>query len=129
MTWLGHTCNIAHITIGELTILMTYYGIKAGAIGNILSGLPSMAAAYDAIQSLSQLYAEIARGDRMPDRARAITATQRANAYEFIVRFPDGIDHLPGDRGGGLNSAPISGVSTDLQLAIARAWSNRLSTN
>jgi len=55
---LGHTFMVAHITIGELTILMTYYGIIAGAIGNIIGGLPAMAAADDAIKSLTQLYRE-----------------------------------------------------------------------
>ena len=52
-----------------------------------------------------------------------ITAAQHANAYEFIVRFPDGIDHLLGDRGGCLSGGQR------LRLAIARAWSNRLSMN
>lgn len=228
VTWWGHSWTIAHITIGELTILMTYYGIIAGAIGNIISGLPSMAAADDAIQSLAQLYAEedeetnsgkiiverirgdvhlsavrfrypaaehhsldglelkipagsslalvgpsgsgkstiaslilgfyvpesgavlidgqdlraldrrslrrhvgvvsqdvvlfqdtllgnIAWGDRRPNRERAITAAKRANAYEFIERFPGGIDHLLGDRGGGLSGGQRQ------RLAIARA--------
>ena len=228
VSWWGHSWTIAPITIGELTILMTYYGIIAGAIGNIISGLPSMAAADDAIQSLAQLYAEedeetnagkilverirgdvhlsavrfrypaaehhsldgleltipagsslalvgpsgsgkstiaslilgfyvpesgavlidgqdlrtldrrslrrhvgvvsqdvvlfqdtllgnIAWGDRSPDRQRAITAAKRANAYEFIERFPGGIDHLLGDRGGGLSGGQRQ------RLAIARA--------
>jgi len=227
-TWWGHSWTIAHISIGELTILMTYYGIIAGAIGNIIGGLPSMAAADDAIQSLAQLFVEedeeknagkvtverirgdvqlaavrfrypmaehhsldgleltipagrslalvgpsgsgkstiaslvlgfyepesgavlidgqdlrtldrrslrrhvgvvsqdvvlfqdtilgnIAWGDRIPDRTRAITAAKRANAYEFIERFPGGIDHLLGDRGSGLSGGQRQ------RLAIARA--------
>ena len=228
LVFLGHSWHITHITIGELTILMTYYGIIAGAVGNILGGLPSMAAADDAIKSLSHLYAEedeenntgkisvphvrgdvplsqvrflsptadrhsldgldltlpagtslalvgpsgsgkstiaslilgfyepesgailidgkdlrtldrrslrrhvgvvsqdvvlfqdtllgnIAWGDRTPDRARAITAAKRANAFEFIERFPGGIDHVLGDRGGGLSGGQRQ------RLAIARA--------
>jgi ATP-binding cassette subfamily B protein len=228
LAFLGHSWTIAQITIGELTILMSYYGIISGALGNILGGLPSMAAADDAIKSLAHLYAEedqennagktivaqvrgdvtlshvrfryptadrhslddldltlpagkslalvgpsgsgkstiaslvlgfyepesgtvlidgqdlrtldrrslrrhvgvvsqdvvlfqdtllgnIAWGDQSPDRERAIIAAKRANAYEFIERFPDGIDHILGDRGGGLSGGQRQ------RLAIARA--------
>jgi ATP-binding cassette subfamily B protein len=225
---LGGEFRIPHITIGELTILMSYYGIIAGAVGSILGGLPSVAAAGDAVNSLTQLYAEedeernsgkqvvesvrgevelrgvrfsypgaerhsldrldlqvaagtslalvgpsgsgkstiaslvlgfyepqagsvlidgrdltgldrrslrrhvgvvsqdvvlfqdtilgnIAWGDRNPDRAKAIEAARRANALEFIENFPQGIDHLLGDRGGGLSGGQRQ------RLAIARA--------
>lgn len=228
VTILGHAITIHRITIGELTVLMSYYGIVAGAVGNILGSLPSMAAADDAIQSLTQLYLEedeeantgkivvesvrgeiqlqglrfryptaerhsldglelsipagsslalvgpsgsgkstiaalvlgfyqpqegavlidgrdlrtldrrslrkhvgvvsqdvvlfqdsilgnIAWGDRKPDRDKAIAAAKRANAWEFIVRFPAGIDHSLGDRGGGLSGGQRQ------RLAIARA--------
>ena len=50
--------TIERITIGELTVLMSYYGIIAGCLGSIINGLPTLAAAGDAIQSLSQLYLE-----------------------------------------------------------------------
>jgi len=226
--WGGWTWTIEPITIGQLTILMSYYGIIAGSVGGILGGLPSVAAAGDAINSLSQLYAEedqesdsgrrevtslrgdvtlrdvrfryrdalthsldglnidlpagtslalvgpsgsgkstiaslvlgfyqsesgqvlidgvplaeldlrsfrrhvgvvsqdvvlfqdtilgnIAWGDRKPDEARARMAAHRANALEFIERFPHGMRHVLGDRGIGLSGGQRQ------RLAIARA--------
>ncbi len=58
VTVAGFEYTIKPITIGELTVLMSYYGIVAGSVGGILGGLPSVAAAGDAIASLSQLYDE-----------------------------------------------------------------------
>ena len=220
--------TIQPITIGQLMLLMTYYGLVAGAVGSILGGLPSVAAAGDAIRSLSQLYAQedeeqntgkqavtsvsgavslrgvrfrypqaeahsldgldlelpagsslalvgpsgsgkstiaslvlgfyqpqegqvlidgrdlaqldrrslrkhvgvvsqdvvlfqdtilgnIAWGDRTPDEAKAREAARRANALEFIERFPNGLKHVLGDRGIGLSGGQRQ------RLAIARA--------
>jgi len=53
---LGLTLNLHPITIGEITILVSYYAIIAGALSAIVGGMPAVAAAQDAITSLSQLY-------------------------------------------------------------------------
>lgn len=224
----GLQARIEPITIGELTVLMSYYGIIAGSVGNILGGLPAVAAAGDAVRSLSELYraedeepqatqrkvttvrgevalrqvrfrypgaeahsldgldlvlpagqslalvgpsgsgkstvasliqgfyapesgqvlidgqdlatldrrslrrhigvvsqdvvlfhdtvlGNIAWGDKKPDSARARVAAARANALEFIERFPDGMSHVLGDRGQGLSGGQRQ------RLAIARA--------
>jgi ATP-binding cassette subfamily B protein len=54
----GHPLAFPPITLGEFTILVSYYGIIAGAMATILGGMPAVAAAHDAIRSLSQLFNE-----------------------------------------------------------------------
>jgi len=50
--------TVTPITVGELTVLMSYYGILSGAMGSIIGGLPAVAAAKDGIRSLAQLFKE-----------------------------------------------------------------------
>ncbi len=61
------------------------------------------------------ILANIAWGDRQPDRKRANEAAQLANAMEFIAKLPGGLDHELGDRGAGLSGGQRQ------RLAIARA--------
>src|SRR5690606_35888044 len=82
--WGGWTWTIEPITIGQLTILMSYYGIIAGSVGGILGGLPSVAAAGDAINSLSQLYAE---EDQESDSGRREVTALRGEVTLRDVRF------------------------------------------
>ncbi len=92
LTWGEHTYVIKRITIGELTILMSYYGLVAGAVGNILNGLPSMAAADDAIRSLAQLYAEEDEETNTGKRVvSAVTGEVRLDHVRF--RYPTADRH------------------------------------
>jgi len=53
---MSYDFTVSPITVGELTVLMSYYGILSGAMGSIIGGLPAVAAAKDGIRSLSQLF-------------------------------------------------------------------------
>ncbi len=61
------------------------------------------------------ILANIAWGDRQPDRTRATEAARLANALEFITKLAGGMDHELGDRGAGLSGGQRQ------RLAIARA--------
>ena len=61
------------------------------------------------------ILANIAWGDRQPDRQRATDAARLANALEFIEQLPGGLNHMLGDRGSGLSGGQRQ------RLAIARA--------
>ncbi len=121
----GSTFTIERITIGELTILMSYYGIVAGAVGNILSGLPSVAAAGDAIRSLAQLYAEEDE-ERSTGKTLVtkVTGDIRLSAVHFT--YPgaerhslDGLDlHIPAGTSLALVGPSGSGKSTIASLVL-----------
>ena len=53
---MGHPFTFPTFTLGEFTLLLSYYGTISGSIGAILGGLPAVAAAGNAIRSLSELY-------------------------------------------------------------------------
>jgi ATP-binding cassette subfamily B protein len=53
---LGMSMSITPITLGEMTVLLSYYGIITGAITATLNQLPTVAGACDAIRSLGSLY-------------------------------------------------------------------------
>ena len=49
-------CVRDQIGYGALFVFVSYYGIISGAVSAIISGLPNVAGASDALQSLSELY-------------------------------------------------------------------------
>jgi ATP-binding cassette subfamily B protein len=55
---LGRHLQVPALTFGEFTLLLSYYATISGSIGAILGALPSVAAAGNAIRSLSELYDE-----------------------------------------------------------------------
>ncbi len=55
---LGRRIQVPALTFGEFTMLLSYYATISGSIGAILGALPSVAAAGNAIRSLSALYEE-----------------------------------------------------------------------
>ncbi len=55
---LGRHVHVPSLTFGEFTLLLSYYATISGSIGAILGALPSVAAAGNAIRSLSELYGE-----------------------------------------------------------------------
>jgi ATP-binding cassette subfamily B protein len=69
----------------------------------------------DIILFQDTVLANVAWGDRRPDRRKALAALELANAREFIDQLPGGLDHLLGDRGTGLSGGQRQ------RLAIARA--------
>lgn len=52
----GASFTIKPITLGEFTILLSYYGIVSGALAAIVNQVPSVTGAHDAMRSLTQLY-------------------------------------------------------------------------
>ncbi len=73
ITVLGHQFTFAPLTIGEFTILISYYATISGALGAILGSLPQVAAASDAISSLGQIYADENDGQSARGRTRIRT--------------------------------------------------------
>jgi len=59
----GVPFTLERISLGDLTVLLSYYGLVAGCIGNILNSMPTLAAAGDAIRSLSALYTQEGEAD------------------------------------------------------------------
>jgi ATP-binding cassette, subfamily B, bacterial len=116
---------IKPISIGELTVLMSYYGIIAGSVGTILGGLPSVAAAGDAIASLSQLFAA---EDAEPNaNKRSVTSVAGDIKLQQVrFRYPearahslDGLDlHVPAGTSMALVGPSGSGKSTIASLVL-----------
>ncbi len=52
----GHHFTFPRFTLGEFTLLLSYYATISGSIGAILGSLPAAAAAGDAVRSLAELY-------------------------------------------------------------------------
>jgi ATP-binding cassette subfamily B protein len=52
----GYPIPIEPISIGQFTVLLSYYGIITGATTSIINHVPAVTGAIDAIQSLSRLY-------------------------------------------------------------------------
>ena len=53
---LGMGYDLHSITIGELTVMLSYYGIIAGALTAIANHVPTISGAHDSLHSLSELY-------------------------------------------------------------------------
>lgn len=56
--FLGLAIDIPRLSVGDLTILVSYYAIVSGSMSHILGSIPSLTAARDAITSLADLYDE-----------------------------------------------------------------------
>jgi len=54
----GLTLTIPRLSVGDLTVLITYYAMVSGAMSNILSAMPALSAARDAVSSLTALWDE-----------------------------------------------------------------------
>ena len=73
-TWAfaGMSYTMKPITLGELTVLLSYYGIMTGALAAIVNHVPTVSGAHDALRSLSRLYRdeteESPRGGLCPER-------------------------------------------------------------
>ena len=52
----GHQYDIQPITLGQLTVMLSYYGIIAGALTAISNNVPTISGAHDSLNSLSELY-------------------------------------------------------------------------
>ena len=88
----GAAYGLKAITLGEFTILMSYYGIIAGAMASIVGGLPAIAAAHDAIRSLSHLFNEV---DMEPnENKRQVQAVHGDVAFEEVRFSYPQTDHV-----------------------------------
>lgn len=52
----GLQYDITPITLGQLTVMLSYYGIIAGALTAISNNVPTITGAHDSLTSLSELY-------------------------------------------------------------------------
>ena len=112
------------ISIGDLTVLLSFYVIASGSMGNILATMPAVAAARESIRSLGQLWeAEV----ECPRRAQPIPALQGTIAIEGLgFRYPGndrwslrGIDlQIPAGTSLALVGASGSGKSTLAALVL-----------
>jgi ATP-binding cassette subfamily B protein len=64
----GRHVHCPTLTLGEFTLLLSYYATISGSLGAILGALPSVAAAGNAIRSLSELYHEQTEIDPAQDK-------------------------------------------------------------
>lgn len=123
---LGIPISIVPITLGEFTVLLSYYGIISGAMAAILGGLPAVAAAKDAIRSLAQLFHE--EDLEEPGAARPplpdVRGEVRLRGVHF--RYPgaarsclEGLNlHVPAGRSLALVGRSGSGKSTVANLVL-----------
>lgn len=119
------TCSIPRPTLGDLTVMLTYYGLTAGAISHILNGLPSLAATNDTLRSLAGLYrTEDEEDDSGKPPLVPVTGDIRLENVVFI--YPnaenhslDGIDlHVPAGSSLALVGPSGSGKSTIASLIL-----------
>ena len=123
---LGLSLTIPAITLGEFTVLLSYYGILSGAMAAILGGLPAVAAAKDAIRSLAQLFHE--EDLEEPGAARPPMPDVRGEVRLQKVRFQypgaarpclDGLDlNMPAGSSLALVGRSGSGKSTVANLVL-----------
>ncbi len=122
--FLGYSFTLQRITLGDLTVLLAYYGLTAGAIGSILNSMPAMAAAGDAIRSLSELY----RAEGEADTGKTALIPVRGEIELAQVRFRyagadshslDGVDlRIPAGTSLALVGASGSGKSTIASMIL-----------
>ncbi len=121
---LGLSFTLDRITKGDLIILITYYGMIAGSIGAILNSMPAMAAAGDAIRSLSELY----RAEGETDTGKTALIPLRGDIALENLRFRyagadshslDGVDlRIPAGTSLALVGSSGSGKSTIASMIL-----------
>lgn len=120
----GYAIALERISLGDLTVLLAYYGLTAGAIGAILNSMPTMAAAGDAIRSLSELYQEEGEADAgkrtvIPIRGEIQLEQVRFRYASAANHSLDGVDlHIPAGTSLALVGHSGSGKSTIASMIL-----------
>lgn len=118
-------CVRDEISYGALFIFWSYYGIISGAVSAIIYGMPTVAGASDALQSLSELYDS--ESEERNDGKPALTAVQgevRLNGVHFRYAGSQrhslsGVDlHIPVGTSLALVGPSGSGKSTIASLIL-----------
>ncbi len=115
----GFHYTLTPITLGELTVMLSYYGIISGALTSISNHVPTITGAHDSLQSLSELY----RDEQENIPSGGVVLEQIIGNVELTqVRFtyPDktgkpGKPDKPGKPGKPGKESP---VFTDLTLSV-----------
>ena len=79
----GHAFTFPAFTLGQFTLLLSYYATISGSLGAIVGSLPNAAAAGDAIRSLSELYHERTEPRRGPVAVKQLKGDIRFTKVEF----------------------------------------------
>lgn len=122
--FLGMTLTIERISLGDLTVLLAYYGLTAGSIGSILNSMPAMAAAGDAIRSLSELYRHEGEADAGKRAVIPIRGEVELQRVQFRYASADshsldGVDlRIPAGTSLALVGASGSGKSTIASMVL-----------
>jgi ATP-binding cassette, subfamily B, bacterial len=118
-------CVRDEISYGALFIFWSYYGIISGAVSGIIYGMPTVAGASDALQSLSELYES--ESEERNDGKPALTSVQgevRLTGVHFRYAGSqrhslDGVDlHIPVGTSLALVGPSGSGKSTIASLIL-----------
>jgi ATP-binding cassette subfamily B protein len=123
---LGIPLHIPRLSVGDLTVLVSYYVIVAAAMSQILGSYSALSAARDAVDSLAQLWdeeqEEEADDGKRPLARLAGEVELRGVAFAYAHddrRALDGLDlHVPAGSSLALVGASGSGKSTIASLVL-----------
>jgi len=123
---LGLAVTVPRLSVGDLTVLITYYAIVSGAMGHILQAMPALSAARDAVSSLADLWDEEQEEEdddgKLPIRHLAGEIELRGVRFAYTgseARSLDGVDlRIPAGTSLALVGPSGSGKSTIASLLL-----------
>ncbi len=118
------TINMPLLSVGDLTVLLSYYAILSGCMSSLLGGLPVLAAARDAVESLAALWNQ----EDESDADKKILKTVKGELELYKVNFsysesnPPSLKdlslHIPAGSSMALVGSSGSGKSTVASLIL-----------